>query len=212
MNGKRHFFDFLSLFIHNQNMKKDLQISKLKSLGIFTPEEALHIGISQPSLFRLLKKGIILRYRRGFYCHVDSKIEAEHVDYIIAIKKFGPSSVIGLWSALQYHHLTEAVPQQIWVIVPREVKTKDKLYRCIRVTTNPKIGILDFKYFKITNVERTIIECFRFASKVGLSTAIQAAKISIRNQMTTAKKIMKLSKEMGLEKYIIKHWESIYIE
>ena len=193
-------------------MKKSLNLSKLKSLGVFTAKEAKAAGFSQPTLSRLLKRGQLRRCRRGFYCHKDSDIPAENLDYVVATKKFGPSTVIGLWSALRYHQLTDRVPNQIWVIVPRDIKTKELLYRCVRVQTSPKIGVIDFKTFRISTVERTIVECFRFATKVGLSTAISAARSALDNRMTTPQKLMKIAKELGLEKYLVKHWESISIE
>lgn len=190
----------------------DVYMASLKPLGIFQVAEATQFGISQPTLSRLATEGKILHIGKGLYLHPDSPISPEGRDFAAACTKFGKEAVVGGMTALFYHQLIEQVPQHIWMIVPYRQKTTNPLYRCIRTKTDPNIGVEDYKTFRITNLERTIVEAFRYSTKIGLRTAIHAARTAISEKRTSAEKIYKQAQALGLQKFIEKHWEYIIPE
>ena len=61
----------------------------------------------------------------------------------------------------------------------------------------------------MTGIDRTIVEAFRYASKIGLRTAIQAARSALSQRLTTEKAIYQMAKALKLEKVIVKHWEAV---
>ena len=187
-------------------------LSRLKALGLFGIEEAKQAGVSQPTLSRWVSAGKIRRLGPGLYQHPEFNIPAEDLDYIIALSKFGPESVIGGLTALFYHGLIEQVPGRVWVMVPYSVKTSDPLYRCIRTKNDPKLGIEEHKFFRITNLERTLVEAFRYSTKIGLRVALQATRTALKEKRTTLQKILKQAKALRLEMSIERHWESIIPE
>jgi predicted transcriptional regulator of viral defense system len=199
----------MSNFIHNENMKPRNTAQSLKKLGIFTLAEASEVGFSQPTISRLVSGGEVLRIQQGIYRHKDAQVDFEHLDLIVAAKRFGPDAVIGLMSALAYYSLIEQVPQQIWVLVPPQVKTTSRLYRCVRTKTNLVAGIDRHRNYAITNLERTIVEAFKYSSKVGLDVAVYAARTAIKRQLSTPAKLLKQAKALKMERYIIRHWEAI---
>ena len=88
-------------------------------MGPFTAEQAKkEAGISQPTLSRWVKEGLIHRIARGLYVHPKTKIAPETFDFIIACAKFAPKSAIGGLTALYHYGLTYQPPGQIWVLVP----------------------------------------------------------------------------------------------
>ena len=202
----------MSIFIHNYPMRTKSKTTPLKKLGIFTAGEAIELGFSQPSISRLAKSGELIRLEQGIFRHRDAKLDFESLDYVVATMRFGDNSVIGLLSALAYHGLIEQVVEQIWVLVPPNIKTNSRRYRCIRVKTNLRIGIDRHKQFAITNIERTIIEAFKYSSKVGLDVAVRAARFALKKKVTTASKILKQAKELKMERFIVRHWEAITID
>ncbi|MBI4041387.1 MAG: type IV toxin-antitoxin system AbiEi family antitoxin domain-containing protein [Deltaproteobacteria bacterium] len=186
-------------------------LARLKAKGIFSVDLAKKEGILPPQLSRLTSQGKIIRIRNGIYVHPDSKINPKDYDFSAACFYFGPKSVIGGISALFYHGLIEQVPHKIWVIVSYGQKSKNKLYRCLRTQTNPKIAIEDHGCFRITNVERTIVESLRYSSKIGSRIAIKAARTAISEGRTTEIKIGRVATQLGMRRVIEQFWDAIVL-
>ena len=198
--------------IQTEYSQKTLRaLAHLKAKGIFSVATSKKEGISPPQLSRLTSQGKIIRIRNGIYIHPDSKINPKNYDFSAACYYFGPKSVIGGMSALFYHGLIEQVPHKIWVIVSYGQKSKNKLYRCLRTQTNSKIAIEDHSYFRITNVERTIVESLRYASKIGARIAIKAARTAISEGRTTETKIARVATALGMRRVIEKFWDAIVL-
>jgi len=193
-------------------MRPKTNTTALKKLRVFTASEAIQLGFSQPTLSRLTTSGELIRLEKGIFRHKDAKINFDHLDFVVATKHFGVQSAIGLISALAYYGLIEQVPQQIWVLVPPTIKTKSPRYRCIRIKSDLTTGIDHHKHFAITNIERTIVEAFKYSTKVGLDVAVRAVRLALRRKRTTATKLLKQAKELKIEKFILRHWEAITID
>lgn len=185
---------------------------KLQSMGLFRYNEVYKkIGISQPTLSRWVSKGFIKHVSRGLYIHPHSSILPEHLDFAIACSHFGLKSAIGGLSALFYYGFIEQAPEQIWLIVPssRKNESTQKKYKCLRTHTSLRIGIDKKKYFKITNVERTLLEAMKFATKIGQRTAISSARKAFKEKLTTEKKLVQMSSRLKMKNVLNKHWEAI---
>lgn len=183
---------------------------KLKSLGLFTAHEAKKkAGISQPTLSRFVKAGQIHRAGRGLYFHPDAKILPETLDFTVACLKFGTRSAIGGMSALFYHQLIDQVPSQIWVLVSPTRTDRNPLYRCLRSKTTFRYGIDSIGSYRITNLDRTLIEALKFATKIGPRIAIQATRKAISEGRTNEKKLGEMAEKLKLRKFFEKFWESI---
>jgi predicted transcriptional regulator of viral defense system len=148
----------------------------------------------------------------GLYQHPDHEIAAETLDYVVAVSKFGPDSVIGGLTALFHYGLIEQVPHRVWVMVPPHVKSSDQRYRCLRTKTNPRLGVEDRGIFRITNLERTLVEALRYSSKIGLRVALRAVRTALVENRTTLQKIHRQAKALGLEKFVERNWEAIVPE
>jgi predicted transcriptional regulator of viral defense system len=181
-------------------------------LGVFTQKEALEtLSISQPSFYRLVKKsGVIKTVERGYYIHSHAEIKDEHLDFIVACKKFGEQSVIGGITALEFYNLTELVAPQIWVLIPpnKRVSNHSK-YKTIKTTTPLDVGIVNADGFRIVSLERALIEGLKYHTKIGESTGIKAILEALKNNQTTEGAIFKMAKKLDLLSYINKKWEMI---
>ncbi len=211
MTEKSHFIDKMcSLNQHAKLMGNQVTLKRLKQLGIFSASDARRkIDLPKSTLSRLVKKGLILRVGRGRYLHPQANVPAESVDYAVACAKFGPKSVIGGLTALFHYHLVEQVPQNIWVIVPPAKMSRDKLYRCLRSKNSFRHGITDRGIYRITNVERTLIEALHFSSKIGLRIVIQAIRRALEQGLTTERKLGVIAEQLKLKSTLLKHWEYV---
>ncbi len=184
------------------------QESKLKKIGLFTLSQAEEVGISHQDLSRLVREGKVLRMGRGIYRHPQSPVSRE-IDFQVACTKFGPDSVVGGLSALFYYNLAEQVPQQTWVLVPPQKRSREGGYRLIRTITPLNVGIVEGIGYRIVSLERAVIEGLKLASKIGERTAIKAARDAIRQKQTTLNKIGRMAKDLGLDSCFTKYFEAI---
>ncbi|HOW52103.1 MAG TPA: hypothetical protein PLV42_08705 [bacterium] len=146
---------------------------------------------------------------QGLYLDVTAGLSPEHIDFITAQHKFGKNIVIGGLSALFYHGLIDQPPQQVWVIVPPTIRTTDRRYRLIRTKGPLDIGIEQHDLFRICDIDRAVVEAFRFSAKMGLQNAVTAAIRAIKEKKTTFPKIMAMARAMGYESAILKHGETL---
>jgi predicted transcriptional regulator of viral defense system len=184
------------------------QSKKIKKLGLLTTAQAEKLGINRPELSRLVKSGMLLRVGRGIYLHrtVDTSSD---IGFRIACSKFGPKAVIGGLSALFYYNLIEQVPQQTWLIVSPDTRTKDKSYRLMRTKAPLDVGVIKKNGFKIVTVERALVEALKFASKIGDRTAIGAVRKAIAQKMTNEAKLGRVADELGLLSAVQRFIEAI---
>lgn len=181
----------------------------LQKIGLFRLRDALKVGLSQATLTRMVAGEEILKLGRGLYLHPDSDLDPTVRDFAVACAMMGKKAAIGGATALFHYGLIEQVPNQIWVLVPNHKKTIDPFYRCIRTRSLFTVGIEDHGTYKITNVERSIVEAFRYQTKLGLRTAVQAAKRALKDGLTTEAKIFKVAKEMKYESHLHRYWEAV---
>ncbi len=192
----------------NKKFRSEKSEAILMSLGIFRTADAIAQGISQPTLSRMAKAGLIERLEHGIFMHKDFE-KPEHAEYIVACLRTGPESVIGGLTALVYYALSEQVPTQTWVMVPNSNRGTYPNYRVLRTKHNPKIEIEDHVSWRIVTVERAIIEAFSYATKIGYQSALTAARTALAENKTTENKLHKAAKNLELWPLMTKHWEAI---
>ena len=188
------------------------QLYKLRLLGVVSQKDVLKsAGISWSTLSRWVRDGHIKRVGRGLYMHPESSIAPEEIGFAIACIRFGPKAAIGGVTALFHYGLIEQVPQQIWVVVPSVTRDQSasNQFKCLRTKTNLKYGIDSKKYFKITNVERTLIESLKFSSKIGLNIVVKAFRRAIEEELTSGVKIGRMASLLKMENFLEKYWEII---
>lgn len=182
-------------------------LSKNKSFSMLTIKESAKYGLSRRTISKKVKSGEIIKMEHGIY--VNSAISPEELDFFVACQKFGDDSVIGGLSALFFHELIDQPPEQVWVIVPVGIKTIQRKYRLVRTKNIYEFGIENHKYFRVLDINRTIVESFRFSSKTGLRTAFTATVRAVKEKKTTLAEIMKMAKIIQCENTLKKHWETI---
>jgi len=181
----------------------------LKKLSIFKSQDANDLGYTNTDLVRLCEKGTLIKLDRGIYQHSGADIDPNTLEFATACTRFGPDAVIGGVSALFFHNLTENIPNKVWVLMPTEKTTVDSKYRFIRSLTSLSIGIEKHKHFKITNIERTLVESFYFSTKIGLDSAMHATGVAFKNEQTSLSKMVAVAKKLKLQKFLDKHWEAL---
>ena len=137
----------------------------------------------KPFIRKLIREGQLFAVEKGMYCVRNFKNP-----YVIGNAMVKNSS-IAYWSALNLHGLTEQIPNVVYV--QSDSRKADKKvfnvrYKFIQVKTEKICGILQMGYgneqFKITDKEKTLLDCFDLPQHSGgyeeLIRAFYSAKIN----------------------------------
>lgn len=184
-------------------------LRKLSKINSFSMAEARAIGLSHPTILRLLKAGKTIRLERGIYAVPGSEVIGQDGDFAVANKKFSGKCVIGGLTALSFYKLVDEIPTKIWLLVPPQVRTTDKKYRLIRTTKNLSVGVIKKSSYRITSIERTLIDGLLYSSKIGEKASKLAIIRAIRNRLTNPQKLFEMAKKLDALPLLDSEWQSI---
>jgi predicted transcriptional regulator of viral defense system len=161
-----------------------LQIARQK--GVVRARDLKEKGLPPRYLSRLVGRGELQREGRGLYRHPEAPLTEHHSLALVAARY--PDVVVCLSSALQFHELTTQLPSQVWVAREKGAWTPEASPTTLNVThmsgasftegteTHDVEGIP----VQIFNPAKTVVDCFKFRSKVGLSVATEALRDFVR--------------------------------
>jgi predicted transcriptional regulator of viral defense system len=169
--------------MHEGRMKHYTEIAQLAAdKGIISASDVEELGISRNYLYAMCREGLLERTARGLYVLADSDVSAHFG--LAEISKRIPGAVISLISALNFHELTTQIPHEVWLSIPRDTWLPEIDYPPIQVTrvSEPaySFGVEEHSIggvsVKIYSPAKTVADCFKFRSKVGLDVAIEALR------------------------------------
>lgn len=140
------------------------------------------LGIPRAVLTRLVDQGTLVRVGRGLYMLADAEITRHHS--LVQVAARVPDCVINLLSALTFHELTDELPAAVWIAVRRGHRAPKLDTPRLELTwTAPRFLALGVTRHRLEGVEvaitdpaRTVADCFRYRSRVGVDVAIAALR------------------------------------
>ena len=163
--------------------------------GILRASTAIDLGVPKHVLYELVKTGELVREAQGIY-RLGNSEPLGNPD-LVQISLRVPRAVICLISALYFHELTTQIPHQVFFALPRDVKTPKIQYPPIKVFhfsgKSYHSGIVeetvDGIKVKVYDREKTIADCFKFRSAVGVDVAVEALREALRKRLCTRPEI-----------------------
>ena len=154
--------------------------------GYFTAKQAKKHGFSWERLSDNVKRGRFLRIFRGIYrlSHFPS---SAHEDLFVAWLRTGPNSVISHESALTIYDLSDVLPGEVHVIIPRTASRRHpELY--LHTNRLKPEEITNRQGLPVTTAVRTIAD----VAIVGLAEeqVIQAIQEALQRGLTTRDELM----------------------
>ena len=155
--------------------------------AICTQSRALrtYSAAERKKLYRRLAAGELQRVMPGAMVNIDAILTAEQVMSLIHSRQ--PSTVMNLISALSYHKMTTQIPDALSVALPRGIRMPAVYALPIQVWyTSPALlcdctveGKSEYGPFFVTTPERTLVDCFKYRNKIGLSIFLEAARMGL---------------------------------
>ena len=180
----------MSNAIHEPLKARALTIAKER--GIARARDFDGAGIPRVYLRRLQDDGLLIRTGRGLYQLANSDVTAAHS--LAEAARAVPHGVICLLSALQFHELTTQLPHQVWMMIGHKKwapQSAPVSLRIIRASGDALTGGIE-KYMveqvsvPITTPAKTVADCFKYRTQVGLDIAIEALRDCLRKRLASA--------------------------
>ncbi len=163
----------------------------IQEMGVLRPRDLAAHGIPPRYASRLAREGLLERVERGLYTVADGNIHEYQT--VAEVSRRMPHAVICLLSALRFHDLTTQAPFEVWVMVdvhayvPRTTGLPVRVvYASGRALTE---GIEEHLIMgvpvHVTIPAKTVADCFKYRSKVGLDVALEALRETWRERRAT---------------------------
>jgi predicted transcriptional regulator of viral defense system len=189
-------------------------INLLKVKGVVRARELALLGVKGATLQQLLQKGCLVRIERGLYALASRSSSGLDELALLAIKYEG--LVFCLLTALQVHGLTTQSPHEVWVAIGQKSRTPKITYPPLRVL---RMGDIDYGTTRIkvdgstqipvTNIAKTIADCFKFRNKIGLDVALEALREAWQQKRVTMDELWVAAEHCRVTNVIRPYLESL---
>lgn len=177
------------------NSEAALQLVREK--GLVRPRDLASRSIPRVTLTRLVRSGRLEKIGRGLYA-LPHRDVTEHQGLVETAKRV-PHGVVCLLSALRFHSLTTQDPFEVWMAIDRKARRPQQDYPPLRIVRFPARALvegvdehqIEGVKVHITSPARTVVDCFRYRSKVGLDVAIEALRDYRRGAAGTVEELWK---------------------
>lgn len=191
---------FMGFFVKFIVMKKIIQtkLAELIAKPLFTAADARRAGIHPSNLSYYVKLNLIERLARGVYRGIDTKLDVDFQwEELVITAHSIPNGVVCLISALAIYNLTDEIPRMHWIAIPHATtppkREHTKFIRMRNIDTGKTSYKIDSETIVIFDIERTIIDTFRYLDK---ETAIKALKSALKSsRKLNLKKLRKYAKK-----------------
>ena len=196
--------------------KKAAQVGAIvRKRTLVRSKELNGLSVSRSHLWNLAKAGKIERVGHGLYRAKNATISTNET--VLEVAKRVPLGVLCLSSALRYHELSTENPFEIWLAVERGAWTPKLNDHPVRVVHFSKAAFdygiqthsVEGGTLRVYSPAKTVADCFKFRSKVGMETAIQALRAAFREKKTTMDDIWRAAKVCRVVNVIRPYMESL---
>ena len=186
--------------------KKD-EAAALRATGLgafFRPTDASAVGITEPALRTLVRRGLVERVTRGLYRITGSDVSEHHT--LAAVCARVPNGIVCLVTALQYHGIGTRLSPEIWLGIPRGQRaarialTRVRFVRFSGEFLTKGVDPIRVEGVRthITNAARTVVDCLRLTRLIDRETALEALRESLRSGVVTSTGLQRMARACGV--------------
>lgn len=174
-----------------------------RSGGVFKAGDALEVGIHPRDLYALRDEGFLVELSRGVFRLADAEMNP-YLD-LVAVSLRSPQGTICLNSALSFWDLTDEVPAEVHLAVPRGAHRPVIDYPPVRVhvfaasTFDPgreRIRLDSGEEISIYSAERSVVDAMRLRSQVGTDVAYEALRRYLRQPGASSGNLLRLARRL----------------
>ncbi len=159
-----------------------------KRSPLIARKDAIASGVSSNQISRLTQDGLLMRVGRGLYQVADQ--DAPNPE-LVEVSRRQPKGVVVLLSALAFHGVGTHRASEVWLQLPINAPTPTFKWPPLQIvrsrldaafTKGVETHQIGGHPVRITSVDRTIVDCFKHRSLVGLEVAVEALRERMSNR------------------------------
>ncbi|MEO8352056.1 MAG: type IV toxin-antitoxin system AbiEi family antitoxin domain-containing protein [Chthoniobacteraceae bacterium] len=190
-------------------------LSLVRERRLIRPVEVTEAGATRQQLSRLVTRGLIVKHARGLYGPADEDVTENHS--LAEVCKRVSHGVVCLLSALQFHDLGTQLPAEVWLAVPRAAWRPRMDTLRLRLVFLPDVAlcrsvethVIEGVGVRVFSPARTVADCFKFRSKVGVDVAIEALRELRRRKLATSDEIWREARHCRVANVMRPYLEAI---
>ena len=195
---------------------KETILDLAEQKGMLRAKDLSEGKLPRTILARLLHEGKLVRLSRGLYALPDRVLSERSALAEVSIKF--PRSVFCLLTALQFYEITTQPPFQVWLAVNLKARTPKIQYPPLKVVRFAdeafEYGVQDVVLDgvvrgRVTSLEKTIADCFKFRNKIGIDIAIEALQKAWRSKRISLNEIRVCAKICRVNNVMTPYLESL---
>ena len=168
---------------------------RLAGRTFFRRREAADLGLDSRTLRRLVDDGTVDRVARGLYRNTDAELTEHYTEGAVCARV--PGAIVCLVTALDIYEIGTQLPRKVWIGIPHKARAPHVPELPIRVVrfsgASLRYGVVSATFDgvpgRITTPARTVVDCFRFRSIVGLDVALEALRDTLYDRKATSGQI-----------------------
>lgn len=183
--------------------------------GLIRSRDLAAKGLPRVALTRLVRQGLLTRVGRGLYSLPDRQVSGQGALAEVAQKH--PQSIVCLLSALRVHELTTQSPFEVWIAISNKARAPKMDYPPLRIvrfsgaalTDGIEQHTIDGVSVRVTDIARTVVDCFKFRNKIGLDVALEALREAWREKRVRMDDLWRYAKLYRVDNVMRPYMESL---
>lgn len=183
--------------------------------AIIRSSEMEAAGINRMQISRMVKAGELRRISQGHYTLPD--YAPGEYGALAEVARRAPNALFCLLTALQYHEITTQMSHEVWIAIANKAHPPKMAYPPIRVVRfsgqslreGVEVHQVEGVPIRITTVAKTVADCFKFRSKVGLDVALEALREVLREKRATADELWHYAKMNRVSGVMLPYMEAM---
>lgn len=193
-------YDFVQMDMDKRHLLKDIAV---RSGGVLKTKDAIEAGVHRRDLYALRDEGFLVEISRGLYRLADA--EATPYLDLIAVSRRSPRGAICLNSALSFWDLTDEIPAEVHLAVPRGSRPPSIEYPPTRVHVfaantfelgREQVHLESGEEICIYSAERSVVDAMRLRSQVGTDVAYEALRRYLRRPGASPGNLLRLARRL----------------
>ena len=199
----------------------DRLLDLARARGVVRSKDLAPLGIPRQTLARLHRRGALDRVGRGLYTLAGADVTEHHT--LVEAARRVPHGVVCLLSALRFHDLTTGDgtspqdPSSVWIAIEGKARRPDPESIPLRVvymsgeafTNGVETHEVEGIDVRVFSAAKTVADCFKYRSRVGLDVAIEALKDYRRSPVFDADALWRYAQVCRLSTVIRPYLEAV---
>tara|TARA_R110002096_G_scaffold308062_2_gene502722 strand:+ start:449 stop:1057 length:609 start_codon:yes stop_codon:yes gene_type:complete len=199
----------------NPPTKAEQLVQLARDRQILRARDLREAGIGSATISAAVASGDIERISRGVYRHKDASWD-ENLNLSEVLARV-PHAVVVLTSALNFHQIGTHQAHSVYILLKQNAVAPRLTYPPVEVvksihpeafTEGVEIHLLNSVQVAITTPARTVADCFKHRSKLGLELCLEALKEVLRAGTPPAE-ILRYARMNRVEKIMLPYLEAL---